>query len=465
MGARGVNNLAAKLLLTLYPVNTAFFRYTLEGGADSEMQTELQRNEKKIVDEIETTNTRTKLFECFRHSVVAGNALLDLRKSMARVFHLDSFVCQRDPRGKIIDVITREKVTPKSLPIEIQAILEAAPDALEQDKAHISENQFVSVYTWAHLDENSNDKFYNLVVEIAGVEINSSRVIAEELPLIPVRFHVTDGESYGRGLVEEYFGDLRTLEGLNRAIIEGSAGAARMLALVDPTGLTKLRTVERAPNMAVRPGRAVDVTFAQVQKHADLSVALQLIDRLDTRLSFAFLLNTTRDAERVTAEEIRFVAQELEDQLGGVFSQFATELQLPTVMVLQARLIREGRMDDLRQVKEVKPAIVTGIAALERTRELIRLDQFIGGTVERFGPEALQHLNLSEYLSRRAVALRVEKEGLVKPQQQVQQEQQQAQMLQLAQTLGPEGIKQAGPAVMEGLSPVIQNAMAAAGGG
>lgn len=48
-------------------------------------------------------------------------------------------------------------------------------------------------------------------------------------------------------------------------------------------------------------------------------------------MSFAFLLNSAvqRQGERVTAEEIRYVAGELEDTLGGVYSILAQELQLP----------------------------------------------------------------------------------------------------------------------------------------
>ena len=57
------------------------------------------------------------------------------------------------------------------------------------------------------------------------------------------------------------------------------------------------------------------------------------------RLGAAFLLNTavTRDAERVTAQEIRMQAQELESSLGGVYSRLANELQLP----LAKRLLQE----------------------------------------------------------------------------------------------------------------------------
>ena len=43
----------------------------------------------------------------------------------------------------------------------------------------------------------------------------------DKSPYIPLRFNRVDGEDYGRGYVEEYYGDLKSLEGLTRAIVEG----------------------------------------------------------------------------------------------------------------------------------------------------------------------------------------------------------------------------------------------------
>src|SRR3546814_4755557 len=57
----------------------------------------------------------------------------------------------------------------------------------------------------------------------------------------------------------------------------------------------------------------------QLDKTMDFSVASQVAERLELRLSHAFMLQsgTVRNAERVTAEEIRAMAQELENVLGG----------------------------------------------------------------------------------------------------------------------------------------------------
>jgi len=56
---------------------------------------------------------------------------------------------------------------------------------------------------------------------------------------------------------------------------------------------------------------------------------MQVIQGLERELAQAFLLNSSavRDAERVTAEEIRFIAMELESAFGGLYSRLALEWQ------------------------------------------------------------------------------------------------------------------------------------------
>ena len=59
-----------------------------------------------------------------------------------------------------------------------------------------------------------------------------------------------DGEDYGRGFIEEYLGDLRSLEALTQSIVPGSAASAKVLFLVRPNGTTKTANLAKAPNGA-----------------------------------------------------------------------------------------------------------------------------------------------------------------------------------------------------------------------
>jgi len=85
---------------------------------------------------------------------------------------------------------------------------------------------------------------------------------------------------------------------------------------------------------------------------------------------------------------------------------------------------------------------VTGIEALGRGNDLNKLDSFIAGIGQMLGPEAIQQfVNMSEYLDRRAAALGIDTKGLIKSQEELQQEAQQAQQMQMMQQLGPQAMK------------------------
>ena len=122
-----------------------------------------------------------------------------------------------------------------------------------------------------------------------------------------------DGNDYGRSFVEELYGDLKSLEALTGAIVEGSAASAKLLFMVRPNGTTKARSIADAPNGAIISGAAEDVTTLQAQKFNDFRVAQETMQTITERLAYSFLLNSSvqRQAERVTAEEVRYMAQEL----------------------------------------------------------------------------------------------------------------------------------------------------------
>ena len=90
VGARGVNNLASKLLLALLPPNAPFFRlqvddFTLEELAGDEdmrasVEESLNKIERSIMTEMETDGLRSPMFEALKHLIVAGNVCLYLPK-------------------------------------------------------------------------------------------------------------------------------------------------------------------------------------------------------------------------------------------------------------------------------------------------------------------------------------------------------------------------------------------------
>jgi len=264
-----------------------------------------------------------------------------------------------------------------------------------------------------------------------------------------------DGEDYGRGYVEEYLGDLKSLESLTQSIVEGSAAAAKVLFLVRPNGTTRVKTLAESPNGAIVTGDDNDVSSLQLGKSQDFNIAQQTIQMLQTRLSRVFLMNSSirRDAERVTAEEIRVARQELEIALGGVYAILSQEFQLPLVEILMHRMGKEKKIPKLPG-DALKPLIVTGVEALGRGEDLNKLGQFLQ-SLAPLGEQAMAELNISDYINRLAGSLGIDTEGLIKSEEQKQVEQQammqQQQAMQNQQLMGRIAEK-ATPEMMKGMN-------------
>ncbi len=456
IGSRGVNHLAAKLLLTLLPP-VPFFRYQLsqtaidqmlagKDGANEKTKFEeaLAKYEREIMTEIESGPTRVSAFEAMLHAIVAGNVCLYMPpKGGSRVYHLDSYVVVRDGMGNLLEIITEEKLSRQSVPDEIKPLV----DERCQDTEKV-----IRLLTCSKRDGKKFDTWQ----EVKGVEVPGSRgsYPLDASPYIVIRWVKIDGEDYGRGHVEGLQGDLTSVEGLSQSIVEGSAAAAKILFLVNPNGVTKQKTVAEAPNGAIRSGNAADVTVLQSQKSADLRVARECRSEIKNDLEASFLLASAvqRNAERVTAEEVRTMIGELESALGGVYALLAQEFQLPLVHRLVHQMIKAKKLLPLPK-GIVRPTIVTGLDALSRGHDLQRLDVFIGGARDQLGPEVVaQYVNVSDYLTRRATALNLDKKGLIRSEEEVAEAQQREQMASLVQTAAPQGVKAAADLAKEGMN-------------
>jgi len=457
VGARGVNNLASKLLLALLPPNSPFFRLSVDDfaleqmtqqeGMRSKVEEGLNRIERSVMNEIESSAIRVGGFEAIKHLLVTGNVLMYLPKEGGvRVFRLDRFVVRRDPMGNVLDIVTKESIAVETLEGNLREL------ALGSDPEDMSKSKDVDLYTHVYRE----GKKWQVYQEIKGIRVPGSEgsYPLDKTPWIPVRFTKIDGEDYGRGYVEEYLGDLKSLEGLTQSIVEGSAAAAKVLFLVNPNGVTDMAELAEAENGAFREGMVTDVSALQLQKYNDFRVALETSNQINERLSFAFLLNSAvqRSGERVTAEEIRYMANELESALGGIYSILSQEFQLPLVKRLMFQMERQKRLPTLPE-NTVQPVIVTGLEALGRGNDLNKLQLFFQAAagIAQLPPE----INKSDALTRTGAALGIDMKGLVKSQEEIaaemEQAQQQAMMQQMASQATAPTIQAAGRMMEKGM--------------
>jgi hypothetical protein len=429
------------LVIDRYELDKAKAELGPEGA--EQLRTDLEKAladvERSVSQEVEVQNFRNGIFQALKNLLISGNSLLYLPdEGGMRVFRLDRYVVKRDPMGNVTHIAVKETVAPMMLPESVRE------EVYRQEKENTCD-LYTSIV-------REGDKF-NVKQDVKGIVIEESigSYPIDKSPWLPLRYTQIDGEDYGRGFVEEYIGDIKSLEALTKAIVEGSAAAAKVLFMVNPNGTTRSRTLAEAPNGAIVQGSEGDVSVLQLNKFNDFRTAQATMQGITDRLSQAFLLTSgvVRDAERVTAEEIRMLSQELEAALGGLYSLLSQELQLPIVSRLMDRMSKDKRLPKLPK-DIVKPTIVTGVEALGRGNDLQRLDLFLAGANQVVGPQAVtQYLNVSDYFKRRATALGIETEGLIKTEEEIQQAMQQAQQQEMMMKLGSPAVAPAINAAQE----------------
>jgi hypothetical protein len=424
-GAKGVVTLASKLMLALLPPQTSFFKLQVndinlpeELGPEirSEMDLSFAKIERTIMESIAASSDRVVVHQALKHLVVAGNALVFMGKDGLKLV-------DRDGNGNVIEIVTKETISKKLLK-------KYYPNYKEDPTNQVSDNTTgpndeCDIYTHCTLDNNRWVWHQEVYDQILPKSMGKAPVDAN--PWLVLRFNHVDGEVYGRGRVEEFLGDLKSLEALSQAMVEGSAAAAKVVFTVSPSSTTKPATLAKAGNGAIIQGRPDDIGVIQVGKTADFQTAYQMIGTLSQRINEAFLVLNVRQSERTTAEEVRMTQMELEQQLGGLFSLLTVEFLVPYLNRKLSVAQKTGEIPRLPKGGIVKPTIVAGINALGRGQDRESLGQFLQVIAQTMGPEAIQqYINPDEVIKRLAAASGIDVLNLVKSMQELQQEQQQA---------------------------------------
>ena len=440
VGSKAVVNLAAKLMLALLPPQTSFFKLQIQDnkiGVEfdpkirSEMDLSFAKMERMVMQYISASNDRVVVHQALKHLIVSGNALIFMSKDGLKNFPLNRYVVNRDGNGNVCEIVTKELISRKILGQDLPVPLPNSPG--EDGYKTGSDDQDVEVYTYVRLDDNGRWVWHQ---EAFDNILPGSRSTAPKntSPWLVLRFNTVDGEDYGRGRVEEFLGDIRSLEGLSQSLVEGSAAASKVVFLVSPSSTTKPKTIADAGNGAIVQGRPDDVGVIQVGKTADFRTAQEQMMNLEKRINEAFLVLNVRQSERTTAEEVRLTQMELEQQLGGLFSLLTVEFLEPylnrTLHILQ-------RNKEIPKIPKdaVRPQIIAGVNALGRGQDEESLIRFATTLSQTVGPEMMiKYLDPGEYVKRLAAAQGIDALNLVKsPETMAQEKQQQMQEMQQAE--------------------------------
>lgn len=458
VGQQGVNNLANRLLMQLLPPTEPFFRLTIDeiqmaietadmedkelvAEQKAEYEAVLNKLERATLRAIETSNDRPVVHELLLHLLVIGNVLAYRPRSGLRAFHLNRYVLKREPVGRPSLAVICEQMAVHSLPDKAKEIYDKEAGAYqgsEEPKA-VAASDLAKVYT--RIEWDYSDGMVRWCQEICDKEIpgTDGQSPLDESPWMPLRMYHLDSSDYSPGFVEAAcIADLNTSDVLSQAIVEGALVSARCIWGIKPNSQLTPKQFADAKNGAAVTAMPDDVFAIQSNKAADLRVAAEAEQRISARLSQAMMLQSFRDSERTTAQEVRLQALQLENGLGSIYSILTVEFQHPYVKRMLALMTDEGNLPPLPK-NLVKPVVSVGLAAVGRGNDLERITQFVDLIAKLLGPEAVQaFMKVPRLVTQMATAsnlpnldaIKTEKE--VREEQAAQQEQAQQQQLQMA---------------------------------
>ena len=419
--AIAINSLASNMSLTLLPPSGSSFRFDPDSKAmeeftngDANMRAEImsllgtQMN--RVNKEIENQQIRPQFQELLINMITVAPVIVEKIKDDGIRWHsIRNFGVKLGSNGEPIQMVIKETLNR----VEV-------PDGIEVDESE----ETVDLYTLCNLiDKKTWEVTQSIEDKIVGA---TTKYKKDMLPYVYLGWTKQKGDTYHRPYAEQYIGILEDYRDLNRILVQGGLIASKSLILVNPLGTTSKKDIAESINGDVIDGRADEVTAFQLGKNYDFQIPMQLRQELMQQIDRAFLSRqgTQRQAERVTAEEIRQDAQELEKNLSGIYSVMSKKFNKWLVMQIMKEL---GIKFDTIDVN-----VITGLDALGRNMEATKMDNFM---MRMTNLQLNRWLKESEIITRYASYDGIETINLVKTPNEVQQENQQAQQQALQQQL------------------------------
>ena len=434
--AIAINTLASSMSLTLLPPSGSSFRFDPDSKAMEEF-TQGDANARagimallgtqmaRVNKEIENQEIRPQFHEILQAMIAVSPVVVEKVKGEGIKWHsLRNFAVKLDSKGEPLVIVVRETLHKEDLPIGIEIDEEA-------DTAEL--------YTMCQL----MDKKWTVTQSIGSEPVGKESSYAKDmLPYVYLGWTRQKGDTYHRPYAEQYKGILEDYSSINKILIEGGLIASKSLIMVNPLGTTRKKDVADSKNGDVIDGRADEVTAFQLGKNYDFQIPMQMRAELTQQIDRAFLSRqgTQRQAERVTAEEVRMNAQELEKNLSGIYSTMSKKFNKWLIKHIMKELSIKFDTIDVN--------VITGLDALGRNMESVKMDNYM----MRIANLGLNRwLKEDEILTRYASYEGIDTVNLIKTPQEVQQEAQQAQEQALqqqmlssgAQTLGENAVPQA----------------------
>lgn len=335
IGARLVNHLSHRIVDTMFPNDKPFFALALTPEAERQfgaegspeerqaLQAGLMEAENAAMRQLNLTAYRPIAVNAVSLQVVTGNACIVRMPDDSRVvYSLRDYSVRRDIGGKLLEIILRDAKKFGSLDEEIQNAVKANGRSKKYE-----DSTPVELYT--HFQWAGGKWYMRQALDEVELEDRERSFNEVDMPCLVLTWNLGRGDNYGRGLVEDYAVTFHNIDVLTAAMIDMIGIAADVKFLVNDTSSFDVDAWNRARRGEYVPGKEGDITVPGFQFGVEVQVIAEAIAKWERELSQAFLLSSAgvRDAERVTAEEIRFFAREIESAFGGLYSRLALDWQ------------------------------------------------------------------------------------------------------------------------------------------
>jgi len=481
IGSRGISALVGKSLIALWSFGTPFFQHKPAGMImyDPNVATETKRQlqtmmlgwDMTLMSMLESSGTsdvrrsmasfRSRKRTVLEQLYVTGDCLERMDDDFRiQVFRRDQYITRRDDAGWVIDHITCELVDPRAMVYNMRTGMVGSgtnAEFLEQCELPVDiadkdvDERMQKMFT--HIDWNPESKRWVIRQECNGKIFNTVEETVS--PYFSTAFNLPPGEDYGRGIIEENDGDLRSLDEISHRRLDLLALASKGLIVKDENSMMRDVDLEQESGKVihgrVKGGVVDDVALLNFAAVREFNMINEGIKDLSLNLARAFLLESASqpDGERVTAYQVRRIANEIDSALGGSFAPISDQQQLPMV----------ARMDHIGKKKGLIPnfpgnavnvEITTGIAAMSRDLQFakgVELAQIMAQMPEA----AQQRINWSIFAERLFELRAFLEPGIVKTDADIKREAAAAMKQAMAAKAGEQAIESTG-AIAENVS-------------
>lgn len=377
----GCVSISARISGTMLPLNgDRFFSIDIT-GLDAQRELDLLNKQdpglyvqaKQRMSEIEaqihapfyTSNYRAALFTLIEHLAIVGDATLRMDDDGTYSVHtLDQYVVRRTPNGDLRVLIIREWVDPNLLPDELSGV---DPDANASGDRKVDANQALEAFytkiekkkgKWVVTKEFRNKK------RKAGTY--------EVLPYIVCRWVEVPNKPYGRSLVEENLGTIRSCETLCKCLLDVQIAMSQYRMGVNPAGITKVEELAKSENGDFVPARPEDVFSIHAELQGQAQSIQQALESYYTILGKIFLMDSyvQPQKERVTAYQSAVFAEETQRAIGQPLTGLFNSIQ-PQVVRRQMEIMKKNKELDEKFVsmidnKTLSIKIRTGLEQLAK---------------------------------------------------------------------------------------------------